>query len=58
VISDCEVPVEVDGELIGRINEVDLLPARRKLRVVAPENSKDNFFVSVVKTIVNLPRKK
>lgn len=57
VVSDRDVPVEVDGELIGRIGEVDLLPARRKLRVIAPENPKDNFFASVVKTIVNLPRK-
>ena len=54
---DRDVPVEVDGELIGRIHEVNLSPAKRKLRVVAPENPKDSFFTSVVKTIVNLPRK-
>lgn len=57
VVCDREVPVEVDGELIGRIDEVALLPAQRKLRVVAPENPKDNFFTSVLRSIVSLPRK-
>lgn len=57
VICDQDVPVEVDGELIGRMSEVALLPVQRKLRVIAPENPKDNLFSSVVKSIVNLPRK-
>lgn len=57
VICDREVPVEVDGELIGRIDKVELLPAQRKLRVIAPEFPKGNLFASVVKSLVNLPRK-
>lgn len=55
---DREVPMEVDGEYAGRVTEVSLLPAHRKLRVVAPEFPQDNIFVSMVKTITSgLPRK-
>ncbi|MGB0776033.1 MAG: diacylglycerol/lipid kinase family protein [Akkermansiaceae bacterium] len=54
---DRGVPMEVDGEFVGRVDEVSLVPAQRKLRVVAPENPKESVFASVVKTLVNLPRK-
>lgn len=57
VISDREVPIEADGEVVGRMDQVELVPAERKLRVIAPESPKDNLFASVLKTIVNLPRK-
>jgi len=54
---DREVPMETDGELIGRVRNVSLVPAKRKLRVIAPENSKDGLFSSLVKAVVKLPRK-
>ena len=54
---DREVPMEVDGEYIGRVTDVSLLPAKRKLRVIAPENPKDGIFASVVKTLVSIPRR-
>lgn len=54
---DREVPMEVDGEYIGRVQDVSLIPAKRKLRVVAPENPSDGIFTSVVKTLVKIPRK-
>jgi len=53
---DREVPIEADGEYIGRVTEVSLVPAKRKLRVIAPENPKDGIFASVVKTLVKIPR--
>lgn len=54
---DREVPMEADGEYIGRVTEVSLMPAKRKLRVIAPENPKDGVFASVVKTLVKIPRR-
>jgi diacylglycerol kinase (ATP) len=54
---DREVPMEVDGEYVGRVENISLAPARRKLRVVAPENPKDGIFTTVVKTLVNIPRR-
>ena len=38
--------MEVDGEYIGRVTDVSLIPAKRKLRVIAPENPKDGIFAS------------
>ena len=54
---DREVPMEVDGEYIGRVENISLTPALRKLRVVAPENPKDGIFTTVVKTLVKIPRR-
>ena len=54
---DREVPMEVDGEYIGRVTQVSLVPAKRKLRVIAPENPKDGIFASMVKTMVKIPRR-
>ncbi|MBT8036033.1 MAG: diacylglycerol kinase family lipid kinase [Verrucomicrobiae bacterium] len=54
---DREVPMEADGEYIGRVSHVSLLPAKRKLRVVAPQNPKDGIFASMVKTLVKIPRR-
>jgi diacylglycerol kinase (ATP) len=36
VRADCEVPVEVDGELLGRFSEIHFSESASKLRVVAP----------------------
>ncbi len=52
-----EVPMEADGEFIGRVRNLYLLPAKRKLRVLAPKNLKDGLFSSLVKAVVKLPRK-
>ncbi|MFC5050170.1 diacylglycerol/lipid kinase family protein [Rubritalea spongiae] len=38
VSSDRDVPVEVDGEYVGRCQKVEFKPAERKLKVLAPEN--------------------
>ncbi len=54
---DREVPMEVDGEYIGRVENVSLMPAKRKLKVIAPENPKDGVFTTIVKTLVNIPRR-
>ncbi len=54
---DADAPVEVDGDYIGRVREVSLLPVKRKLRVIAPENPQDGMFASMVKALVKLPRK-
>lgn len=54
---DRDVPMEADGEYIGHVNEVSLMPAQQKLRVIAPENPKDGVFASVVKTLVKIPRR-
>lgn len=37
VRADGEVPVEVDGELLGRFREIHFAEARTRLRVIAPE---------------------
>lgn len=54
---DREVPIEVDGEYTGRVENISLVPAKRKLKVIAPENPKDGIFTTVVKTLVNMPRR-
>ena len=56
VVSDREVPVEVDGEYVGRCNEVAFKPASRKLRVLAPEETGGGF-AQLWKNWQNLPRK-
>lgn len=43
VLSDRKVPVEVDGEYVGRCEEVVFKPAERKLRVLAPEETGGGF---------------
>ena len=54
---DRDVPLEADGEYLGRGNLVTLKPAKRKLRVIVPENPKERIFESVLKTLVNIPRR-
>ena len=39
VVSDREVPIEIDGEYAGRSAEVAFVPAKNKLKVLAPENA-------------------
>jgi len=54
---DRKVPIEADGELVGRARKITLSPAKRKLRVVAPKVIKDGVFVSLVKFFVKEPKK-
>ena len=55
---DREVPMEVDGEYVGRVTEVALSPAMTKLKVVAPKAPHDNMFISIAKSIAGgIPRK-
>lgn len=54
---ESEVPVEADGEFIGREREISLVPAKRKLRVIAPETPVDGVFTSILKTLVKIPRR-
>lgn len=52
-----EVPVEVDGELLGRFPEVKFSAASRKLRVIAPENPAGTRFAEAVKALVQWTRR-
>ena len=52
VRADREVPVEVDGELLGRYGEVRFAAAARRLRVVAPEEPAASRFGEAVKTLL------
>lgn len=56
VISDRDVPVEVDGEYVGRSEKVSFKPAERKLKVLAPEHVEGGF-AQLWKNWQNLPRK-
>jgi hypothetical protein len=54
VTADCEVPVQVDGELIGRAREVVFgNEGPGHLRVVAPEEPIGSRFAEAVKVIVS-----
>lgn len=52
-----EVPVEVDGDLLGRFTEVTFAPASRKLRVIAPEDASGSRFADAVKALVQWTRR-
>ncbi len=56
VIPDRDVPVEVDGEYVGRCEEVTFKPAERKLKVLAPEHIEGGF-AHLWKHWQKLPRK-
>jgi YegS/Rv2252/BmrU family lipid kinase len=45
---DREVPVEVDGELLGRAREVEFAAAERRLKVVAPERPVPGVFADAM----------
>lgn len=48
---DDSVPMEVDGEYVGRVEKVSLLPVPQKLKVIAPEFPKENVLVNAIKSI-------
>lgn len=54
---DREVPVEVDGELIGRFSEVNFVESARRLHVLAPETPTSGFFADVIGTLLQWPRR-
>ncbi|MFC4991216.1 diacylglycerol/lipid kinase family protein [Rubritalea tangerina] len=56
VVSDRDVPVELDGEYVGRYEEVIFESAERKLKVLAPEHVTGGF-AQLWKNWQNLPRK-
>lgn len=57
VRSSVEVPVEVDGELLGRYEEVEFCEMSRRLRVVAPEEPSATPFGDALRAMLNWPAK-
>lgn len=52
-----EVPVEVDGEWIGRFSEVRFVETASRLRVLAPEGPVAGNFAEVLKSMLQWPRR-
>jgi diacylglycerol kinase (ATP) len=48
-----EVPLEADGELLGRVSRVEFAPAAKNLRVLAPEVPQATRFGDSVRAIKN-----
>ena len=57
VRADRQVPVEVDGELIGRFSEVRFVETANRLRVIAPEEPLVGGFADAVKALLQWPRR-
>ena len=57
VTADREVPVEVDGEWIGRFSEIRFKETPGRLRVLAPEQAPASTFAEVLKTWFQWPRR-
>lgn len=57
VRADCEVPVEVDGELLGRFSEIHFAESPCRLRVIAPEELIGRRFGATIKNLFNWNRK-
>jgi len=51
------VPVEVDGELLGRYREIHFKQAGRPLRVLAPERPLRHGFMEALKTLLHWPQR-
>jgi YegS/Rv2252/BmrU family lipid kinase len=56
VHSDREVPVQVDGEWIGRFRQVHFIETQHRLRVLAPEDPLIGGFSDAVKSLLQWPR--
>lgn len=54
---DREVPVEIDGELLGRFEEVNFCETASRLRVLAPEKSCATPFTDALKSMLQWPRR-
>ncbi len=57
VRAECELPVQVDGELIGRFSEVHFVESANRLRVLAPEDALIGGFADTMKFLLNWPRR-
>jgi len=57
VHADREVPVEVDGELIGRSSEIRFTDSANRLRVIAPEEPLAGGFSDTIKSLLQWPRR-
>jgi len=57
VKADREVPVEVDGELLGRFSEIRFAETANRLRVLAPEEAVIGGFADAVKSLLPWPRR-
>ncbi|MEO8617454.1 MAG: diacylglycerol kinase family protein [Luteolibacter sp.] len=57
VRADCELPVQVDGELIGRFSEVRFVESANRLRVLAPEDALIGGFADTMKSLLHWPRR-
>jgi len=55
VKSDRPVPVEIDGELLGRFSEVRFRETATRLRVLAPEHPCGTPFTDAVKSLLQWP---
>ncbi|MEO7098202.1 MAG: diacylglycerol kinase family lipid kinase, partial [Luteolibacter sp.] len=56
VRADREVPVQVDGELVGRFSEIHFVESRNRLRVIAPEEPLVGGFADTMKSLLHWPR--
>ncbi len=56
VTADREVPVEIDGELLGRFEEISFFETSSRLRVLAPEQPCGTPFTDAVKAMLQWPR--
>ena len=57
VRTDGQVPVEVDGEWIGRFSEVRFVESSHRLRVFAPEAAMIGGFSDTLKSLMQWPRR-
>ena len=57
VISDREVPLEVDGEWAGRHSEIEFKETENRLRVFAPESSQGGSFAETLKSFFQWPKR-
>jgi len=57
VSADLEVPVQVDGEWIGRFSQVRFVETANRLRVIAPEAPLVGGFTDAVKSLLQWPRR-
>ena len=57
VRSDRPVPVEIDGELLGRFEEISFCETASRLRVLAPEHPCGTPFTDAVKALLQWPPK-
>ena len=55
VTSERPVPVEIDGELLGRFNEIRFRETATRLRVLAPEYPCGTPFTDAVKSLLQWP---